>query len=134
MKEFGRLIIFFVVTIGVIIYLYLNHWEKFYPLFGYGILMIVFLIVLIGISALLAYLANANKNANFEVFKFTRTFLFMLICFAIAAPIFWFSEPLIYKSISTTIGERIMPDWYFEFFEREKPEFAPIEYDKRDLF
>lgn len=133
-KDFGRLITFLIVFAAVTIYVYYNHWDQFYPLFGYGILFIVFIIVLIGLGTLFAYLAEANKNNNFQVIKFSKTMFFTLSCFAVAAPIFWFSEPLIYKSISATVGERVMPDWYFEFFQREKPDFEPVKLEKFDLF
>lgn len=134
MNDFTRLF-FLVGGVGSLIaYLYFNHWEQFHPLFGYGILFIVFSIILIGIGAVITFLHNANKNANFQVLKFMRTFGFFLACLFVALPLFWVSEPLIYKSISTTIGERIMPDWYYKFFEREKPDFEPIKHEKYDLF
>lgn len=134
MNDFTRMFGLFSLVSGILVYVYFNHWEDFYPLFGYGILFLVFFLIVVGLGAMIAFLHDANSKANFKVFKFTRVLVFLLSCLGLAAPLFWVSEPLIYKSVSTTIGERVMPDWYFELFDRDKPEFETIKLEKTNLF
>ncbi len=68
------------------------------------------------------------------MFAFLKKVAFCGILHLIAFPLFWFSEPLIYKSIVTTINERVVPGWYYDFFGRDKPNLEEIILEKRNIW
>ena len=134
MKDFQRILIIILVGGGLTTYLYTYHWDKYYPLFGFGIFFLCAAIVFIGWGAVIGFLFNSQKNNNFKLFAFSKQAAIFIVAHLIAFPIFWVSEPLIYKSIVTTINERVVPAWYYDVFDREKPEFEEIIHEKQNIW
>ena len=133
-KDFQRMFIVVSLGGGVTTYLYLFHWEKYFPLFGFAILFLCSGLVLIGWGLIFMFLFGSKKNNQLKVFAFLKKVAFCGILHLIAFPLFWFSEPLIYKSIVTTINERVVPDWYYDFFGRDKPNLEEIILEKRNIW
>ena len=134
MKDIPRLLLIIAVLGGATAYVYNYHWEDYYPLFGYLIMGVCGIFVLIGIGIMITFLIRARRTSNLKFFAFIKS-LIISLGFALGAlAVFWISEPLIYKSMVATLQERVIPDWYYQFFDRSRPELEEIILEKESLF